>query len=315
VRDLHPGYLSTALAEERAQEGLPLLALQHHFAHAHAVLAEHRFQGRALVLALDGTGFGEDGTLWGGEALLVDTVTLEHRRLAHFFPLALPGGEAAIREPWRIAHAFLLEAGLDATDSPWLPRFSGTARLIPAMLARKVNTPYSTSCGRLFDAASALLGLCLATSYEGQAAIRLEEAQAHGPESEDAESLYPCPTLPARPPSDCRMLETCAILTGLHKDRRLGTPVAVLARRFHASLAAGLAALTQSLAREHGIRHIGLSGGCLQNMTLLRSLTQGITSAGLIPLPHKEMPPNDGCVSLGQAAWGRMFCRWHQNQE
>lgn len=316
VRDAHPDYLAGRMAVEFAAEaGVPLLSLQHHAAHAFAVLAEHRFQGRALVLALDGTGFGADGTLWGGEILLADTNPEDGgsgwSRLGHLRPLDLPGGEAAIREPWRIAHALLLRLGREggAGESPrmfpWLPEHAAAAALLPRMLERGLNTPRSSSCGRLFDGVSALLGLCFATTYEGQAAIRLEEAQRLRPgELPGAdEALYPCPA--ARDPSSRHLLlDSLALVAALAEDLERGTEATLLARRFHASLAAALADAAAVLARERGIRHVGLSGGCLQNVTLALLLAGRLEDAGLTPLLHRELPPGDGCISLGQAAWG-----------
>ena len=341
VRDLHPNYLSSGMAEELGREsGIPVLALQHHYAHAHAVLAEHQHSGPALVLALDGTGLGEDGTLWGGEVLYVDTATLQHQRLAHLVPLPLPGGEAAIREPWRIAHALLLQLGLIGkdtqsgcethdTDLPWLPEHAAAAALLPRILERRLNTPQSTSCGRLFDAVAAMLGLCNTTTYEGQAAIRLEEAQyadrkipqgqnetqtgnaevpaCAGRAFATSSVLYPCSFGPSSVSEDslCLQLDTHALFTAVHADKNSGIPVPEIARRFHASLAAALVAVAAHLAREHGIAHVGMSGGCLQNVTLALALAKGLEEQGLIPLLHKELPPGDGCISLGQAAWGR----------
>lgn len=326
VRDLHPDYNSGRMAEEYGTEtGIPVFRLQHHAAHAYAVLAEHRFAGKALALALDGTGFGEDGTLWGGEILLVDTRGPEHHRLAHLAPLDLPGGEAVIREPWRIAHALLLRLGLVHADAeekdaalPWLPEHAFTAEQLPIILEKRLNTPQSTSCGRLFDAVSALLGLGNTTTYEGQAAIRLENAQrAGGPEPPHSPvtGLYPCPILPAQASGSdkrgsgvCPRLDTHALFAAIYADRAKGeTPLWLLARRFHQSLAAGLVELAVYLAAAHGISHVGLSGGCLQNVTLTLLLAEGLKSKGLTPLLHKDLPPGDACISLGQAAWGRLL--------
>ena len=336
VRDLHPDYLSGDLAEALAREkDIPVLRLQHHFAHAHAVLAENRHNGPALALALDGTGLGGDGSLWGGEFLYVDNSGADengpvHMRLAHLAPLPLPGGEAAIREPWRIAHALLMHLGLPPVSSkgmspgsvpdagfalPWLPEYEDAARFLPRMLGKGINTPWSTSCGRLFDAVSSLLGLCDATTYEGQAAVRLEEAQrgaAH--EGAGKHALYPCAFSLAGDsggkdfgiPEPLR-LDTHGLFAEVHADRLRGTPVPVIARRFHASLAEGMALLAAHLAEKHNVRHVGLSGGCLQNVTLALSLASALEEKGLIPLLHKDLPPGDGCISLGQAVWGRMM--------
>ncbi len=362
VRDPHPGYLCGRMAEEWAEEqGLPVLQLQHHFAHAHAVLAEHGFLGKALVLALDGTGLGDDGVLWGGEILLVDTGPEAlrthgepvHKRLACFAPMDLPGGEAAIREPWRIAHALLARLGLTENGKesllplPWLPQYASIAALIPALLRGRVNSPVSTGCGRLFDAVAALLGLCLHTSYEGQAAVRLEAAQRKEnvltPEEMGPVSLYPCPAVtpeeyaarhgeassekkgtsswgarvgmspprglfsPDSPSRPAWILDTHALFAAVYADRIRKTPLHLIASRFHKSLAAGLLQLTSRLARENSVEHVGLSGGCLQNATLAVDLVKGLREKGITALTHKSLPPNDACISLGQTAWAKLL--------
>ncbi|MDR2800144.1 MAG: carbamoyltransferase HypF, partial [Desulfovibrio sp.] len=228
VRDLHPDFQSSQAAEDfAAQRGIPLLSLQHHFSHAHAVLGEHGFYGKALVIALDGHGYGPDGTSWGGEILCLDTADFrprEHRRLAHLSPLDLPGGDAAAREPWRIAHALLIRLGLTpgrrgAFIPPWLPERAEEARMLPDMLARGLNCVSSTSCGRLFDAVSALLGLCLETTYEGQAATRLEEAQkSGGARTQEETAPYPCPFFPK--PGDPRLMlvDSHALFRAVYED-------------------------------------------------------------------------------------------------
>lgn len=349
ARDLHPNFLSS---QEADSMGLPVLRLQHHYAHAHAVLAEHGHSGPALVLALDGTGLGEDNSLWGGELLFVHPATLEHARLAHLVPMLLPGGEAAIHEPWRIAHALLLRLGLvgaspapaEAALCPWLPEHEGTAALLPSLLGSGFNCPASTSAGRFFDAVGAALGLCSRISYEGQAAIRLEQAQwgralgihetqgvrmkgevglpgpqevrtsrgndggATAPGSRTARqkgAVYPCPILPAAAGRPLPQLDTHSLFAAVVRDAAGGAPVPLVARRFHASFAKGLAALAAEQAARLGVRHVGLSGGCLQNITLALALAEGLEDRGLVPLMHKRLPPNDACISFGQVAWAR----------
>jgi hydrogenase maturation protein HypF len=192
VRDQHPNYLTTSVAQEMARKtGVESTFLQHHFAHAHAVLAENAHQGPAICLALDGTGFGPSQpnlghsapwTIWGGECLLVDTINLRHSRLGHLAEFSLPGGEAALHDPgpaqallWEVD---IEECGQDNTpDWPWLPEYEQTSRFLPQLLRQSLNCPLTSSCGRLFDAVSAMLGLCLKTTFEGQAAIMLEQAQ------------------------------------------------------------------------------------------------------------------------------------------
>jgi hydrogenase maturation protein HypF len=313
VRDLHPDFFSSRRAEET---GLPVLRLQHHYAHAHALLAEHGFlSGRrgdvpALVLTLDGAGLGEDGQIWGGEILFVRPARSgkgpEHKRLAHLAPLPLPGGDAAVREPWRLAQGLLADLDLTASDSPplpWLPEHAPTAALLPAMIRSGLNTPRATSCGRLFDAVAALLGLCLVSTYEGQAAISLEEAQAGFPSP--ADQAYPCPRTAPGPDAACGQLDSRILFQAVWEDWRRGLPAALLSRRFHLGLASGFADLAAHLGRRFGLAHIGLTGGCLQNRTLALLLAQDLENRGFTPLLPGAYPPNDGAISLGQAVWGR----------
>ncbi len=300
VHDLHPDYMTTPLAAElAAQRGLPRTALQHHFAHIHAALAENRHQEPALGLALDGTGYGLDGTIWGGECLFVDPLELDHQRLAHFTPFRLPGGEAAVREPWRIAQSLLWDLGLREPEAwwPWRRDRAQASDFLPQVLERGLNSPVTTSCGRLFDGVSALLGLCPVISYEGQAAILLEKAQ------DMAETrAYPCPL---RTGGDPAVLDTLALFRHALDDLRQGAPAGVIARRFHLGLVQGLADLAAAFGHVLGIAHVALSGGVMQNLTLARELPQALAGRGLVPLVHTQVPPNDGCISLGQAVYGQ----------
>jgi hydrogenase maturation protein HypF len=297
VRDLHPDYLSSRHAESL---DLPVVSLQHHFAHIHAALAEHKHLAPAIGLALDGTGLGDDGTLWGGEGLYVEPRTLAHRRLAHFSPIRLPGGEAAIREPWRIAQSFLHALGRripGARPWPWLPAFAPAVPIVAAMLDKGLNSPVSTSCGRLFDAVSALAGACLTTSYEGQAAIILEAIQ-----DLSETTAYPCPVQTTATPY---ILDTLTLFAHVAEDLDRGTAPAVVSRRFHLGLIAGLADLAAILAETSGTTTVAISGGVMQNLTLTTLLPQALRARGLTPLLHRELPPNDACISLGQAAYGQ----------
>ena len=313
ARDLHPDYMTTAEAE---QSGLPVLTLQHHFAHIHAVLTENRHDGPALGLALDGTGHGEDGTVWGGELLYVDNVALDHQRLGRLARIPLPGGDAAIREPWRIAQGLLWQLGLrePASDGgrpwPWLHRHAQAAAFLPRVLERGVNTPLTSSCGRLFDAVAALLGLCDTITYEGQAAIRLEHAQdVIAPHGGDHDAFfthaYPCPLRAAQDGSDTLVLDTHTLFRAVHDDWARHTPPGEVARRFHAGLVAGLADMAAAVAGVMDVPVVALSGGVMQNLTLSVHLPQALAARGLTVLTHAELPPGDGCISLGQAAWAR----------
>ncbi len=311
VRDLHPDYMTSQVAGElaasiglaRGGEPLPVLPLQHHYAHIHAVLAEHRHEGPAIGLALDGTGYGEDGTIWGGECLFVDSATLEHRRLAHFSTCALPGGEAAVREPWRIAQAMLWQLGERAPDPErwsWAKEHEQACRFLPQMLERGLNCPATSSCGRLFDAVAALLGLMHVISYEGQAAIVLEASQ-----DMDAQGDYPCPLRPAPEEGAPALLDTLALFAACKADLDAGVAPGTIARRFHRGLVTGLADMAAHFAAALGVEHAALSGGVMQNLTLAAELPAALRARGLTPLVHRLVPPGDACISLGQAAWGR----------
>ncbi len=304
AHDLHPDYMTSEIAAQVAKErSLPAVAVQHHAAHAHSVLAENRHAGQALCLALDGTGFGENRSLWGGELLLMDTRTTDYKRLAHFSPLRLPGGETAVREPWRIAQAALFDLGLREPSAawPWLPEHQAASRIVGQMLQNGVNCPATSSCGRLFDAVAALLGLCLTTTYEGQAAIRMEAAQ------DMAEtSSYPCPMRSGPGPVQ---LNVEALFRAALEDKGNGIPTGDIARRLHRGLVDGLAALAAHFSRSTGIRTVALSGGAMQNLTLAMELPARLSDRGLIPLVHTQIPPNDACISLGQAVYARLWLR------
>jgi hydrogenase maturation protein HypF len=298
VCDLHPDYLTTRFAME--QKELPVLQLQHHAAHIYAVAAEHGRLDPLLGLALDGTGYGEDGTLWGGEVLLVDVLKAEHRRLGHFSPVRLPGGEAAIREPWRIAQAFLFALGITRPEGrpwTWLEEHSEASRFIGRMLERSVNCPVTTSCGRLFDGVSALLGLKHVIDYEGQAAIVLEKVQ-----NPRASGAYECPVSEE---NGILVLDTLTLFAQVHADWLAEVSSAVISRRFHLGLIRGLEDWAGALAELHGLATVALSGGVMQNLTMSTELPAALQARGLSPLVHVQVPPNDACISLGQAFFGQ----------
>ncbi|NDV19528.1 carbamoyltransferase HypF [Pseudodesulfovibrio sp. JC047] len=304
VRDLHPDYMTSTLAEDIGKAlDIPVMTLQHHYAHIYANLAENKHTGPAIGLALDGTGYGEDGTIWGGECLMVVPEEMDHQRLAHFSHIALPGGEAAVREPWRIAQAALWELGIKEPGKyqwPWLTNFAAQSRFLPQILKKGINTPKTSSCGRLFDGVAALCGLIETINYEGQAAILLEKVQ-----DMTETGIYPCPLQSDAPIS----LNTLSLVRCVVEDLEKGTPVPTIARRFHRGLINGLTKMAFSFASVLNIHHVALSGGVMQNLTLATELPQALDAAGLIPLVHRQLPPNDGCISLGQAVWGqRRLC-------
>jgi hydrogenase maturation protein HypF len=299
VRDLHPDYMTSKWAEE--QDVLPVYPLQHHFAHAHAVLAEHRRTEPMLCLALDGTGYGEDGILWGGELLYVDPDGPKHERLARFSELRLPGGEAAIKGPWRIAQAALHELGVSEPGRrpwPWLEPHAEAARITAQLVEKDLNCPRSTSCGRLFDAVSAMLGLCLSVRYEAQAAILLEKAQ-----DREVVAGYEVGFDPGSSPA---VLDSLGLFEQVYRDFESGAGTGLISRRFHLGLVNGLAGLAEHFALERGLSHVGLSGGVMQNLTIAELLPAEIEKRGLVPLVHGYLPPGDACISLGQVHYGRI---------
>lgn len=303
AHDLHPDFMTTALARDiAAARGLPLFPVQHHLAHIHAVMAENRFDGAVIGLALDGTGLGEDGTLWGGECLLVDNQEPCHERLGHFSPVRLPGGEAAIREPWRVAQACLHALGITeplGRPWPWLAAHGPASALVGQMLERGLNCPATTSCGRLFDAVSAMLGVKLTAGYEAEAAIALEGVQHDLGDDLGDDPGYDVPLRGAAQPV---RLDTLALFAQVLADWEAGVPAGVVSRRFHLGLVRGLADMAAALAAATGLAHVALSGGAMLNRTLATLLPRALRARGLRPLVHRALPPGDGCISLGQAA-------------
>jgi hydrogenase maturation protein HypF len=306
--DLHPEYLSAKFAREEAHAGnLPLIEVQHHHAHIAACLAENRRPLAApavLGAALDGLGWGDDGTIWGGEFLLADYRSYE--RLASLAPVAMPGGASAIREPWRSLYAHLARAIGWAELTRSFSRLELCADLsakplatIDAMIARHLNAPPASSCGRLFDAAAAAIGICReCQAYEGEAAMRLEaivDEAALG----DAE----CYTFGIVPTAGLLAIEPRPMWHALLSDLAEDTPPPVIAARFHNGLAAAITAMGETLA-ERGARFdtVALSGGCFQNRILFEETLRGLQALGFTVLTHAQVPANDGGLALGQAA-------------
>lgn len=320
VCDAHPDFLSTRYAEARAQrEGIPLWRLQHHAAHAAAVLAENGHYGPGLALCLDGTGLGDDGTVWGGELLFMELDEPRWQRLGRLAPFALPGADAAVRQPWRIAqalHTLCEQQGiaLAAAQQPWLPDQAQAAAAVAEMLRRNINCPSTSSCGRLFDAVAAQLGLCLCTTYEGQAAIRLEDAAnraaepiRHALEGKACDKAVARLVWPVGIAHTQGLLEldSAGLFAHVVQAQAQGMDATEVAARFHLSLARALAGMAGRAARKLGITAVGLTGGVLQNATLARLLPLALAEQGLSALTHHELPPGDGGLSLGQAVWGR----------
>lgn len=323
VVDLHPDYASTRLGERLAlRPGASLLAVQHHLAHASAVLAEHgRFpqaQELAAALILDGTGYGTDGTAWGAECLLLDG-QLRWRRLASMQPLPLVGGEAAVREPWRVAVAALVTEGEGALlkELP-LSRLVDQRRLEQiAWLAGQPSWPLASGAGRLFEAAGALLGLAAVNGYEGEAALRLEAlaGRAWSPELPPWGPLpdgpsEPVPRLPGTPLPDgpgklLPRLPGARLLVELARRSARGEPPSLLAAGFHSTFSAWAAALVGRVLPPE-VRLVALGGGCLANRLLREDLSRGLSAQGREVLLPGEVPSGDGGIAYGQAVLGAL---------
>jgi hydrogenase maturation protein HypF len=292
AHDLHPEYLSTKYALDL--DGVDLVGVQHHHAHIASCLADNgaddRLGGPVIGVAFDGTGYGLDGTIWGGE-FLVATLA-DFIRAGHLTPVPMPGGAAAVRQPWRLAAAYLDAARSEAARLPVARRNAARWDTIVAMARRGVNAPLTSSAGRLFDAAAAILDVRDEISYEGQAAIELE--QLADPAETGAYHAGIEPSEPFR-------AHGADLIAAAVADLAAGVPRQVIAARFHH----GLAALIQDgcvLARErHGVNTVALSGGVFQNLFLLRQAVTRLEAQGFTVLTHSRVPCNDGGISLGQA--------------
>ncbi|HEX4760947.1 MAG TPA: carbamoyltransferase HypF [Thermoleophilaceae bacterium] len=282
AHDLHPDYLSTGYALERA--GVELVGVQHHHAHLAACLAEHGRQYPAVGAIFDGAGYGGDGTVWGGELLVGDLQGFE--RAGSLWQVRLPGGDAAAREPWRMACAWLVES-FDGVAEPPVPLVDSDRWHAVAELCRSgVASPLTTSAGRLFDAVAALCGLRTEVNYEGQAAAELEAVARL-----DERGAYELPELDAR-----------VAIRSLVADLEAGEPPEVVSARFHNGLATATAGACARLADARGLGTVVLSGGVFQNRLLLERTAASLEAAGLEVLVPRRLPPNDGGISYGQAA-------------
>jgi hydrogenase maturation protein HypF len=294
--DLHPEYLSTKYALERAEaQGLPLIPVQHHHAHITSCLADNGAQEPVLGVALDGTGFGSDGHLWGGEFLIASYEGFQ--RMGHLEYLPLPGGAAAIERPYRTAIGYILTLLGEEALSPDLPGLKGVdaleIELIQRQIERKINTPLTSSCGRLFDAISALLGIRGKIDYEGQAAVELEMISREG-----EERAYPFTIVVEK---GVRVIRLRELLAAVLADLRRGVSPAVISGKFHHTVTLMAVEMCRQIAEESGIRKVALSGGVFQNRLLLRKMVAALEQAGFNLLLHRQVPCNDGGISLGQA--------------
>ena len=302
AHDLHPEYTSTEYARRRAAAAGPsgailLEAVQHHHAHLAACLAEHRLCGPAIGVVFDGSGYGLDGTFWGGEFLVGGLATF--RRVAHLRPVGLPGGDRAVREPWRIALTHLIEA--DAVCIPFEQRLnSRDARLVRQMLHRRLNTPMTTSAGRLFDAVAALCGVRQTVSYEGQAAMELEYLSA--PLRPDGVYPFRVSDAASNEPEVPLEIDTRPLVAAIAEDVRYGTSAARIGRRFHSTLVEIIVAVCSRIRDNTGLGRVVLSGGVFTNELLSTDTAAELRSHSFEVLRHRLVPANDGGLSLGQLA-------------
>jgi hydrogenase maturation protein HypF len=295
AHDLHPDYLSTAYALER--EGVEHIGVQHHHAHLAACLAEHGLEGPAVGAIFDGTGYGSDGSVWGGELLVGDLRGFE--RAGHLWPVRLPGGDRAAREPWRMACAWLAEA-LPDTEPP-IPAAlrdvveRGRWRAVAELARTGLAAPRTTSAGRLFDAVAALCGLRAAVTYEGQAAAELEAAV-------DLSEGGAYPVDVVEPVDGPIVIDPREAVRAVAGDVARGADTGAVAARFHNGLADAAARACAVAAGHYGLDAVVLSGGVFQNRVLLSLTAAALEDAGLRVLVPERLPPNDGGVSYGQAA-------------
>jgi hydrogenase maturation protein HypF len=292
--DLHPDYFSTKWALQ--QEDARLIGVQHHHAHIASCMAENHLDGKVIGIALDGTGYGTDGAVWGGEVLVADYNDFD--RAAHFEYIPLPGGAAAIHEPWRVALSYLVKhyvKDLNSIDLPFLRGIDERRRnVIQQMIDRQVHSPRTSSCGRLFDAVAALVGIRSTVNYEAQAAIELEMA-AH--DSAD-DGVYPFElTLD----NSHWQIGTFPLFQAILADLRRQQPVGDISRRFHKGLAAVFVELAEKIREQDQLNRVCLSGGCFQNVLLFRLMVEGLRARSFEIYSHSEVPAGDGGISLGQA--------------
>ena len=296
AHDMHPDYLSSRYAlSQPCDQKIPV---QHHHAHVASCMAEHHLDGPVIGLALDGTGYGPDGAVWGGEVLVADLA--QFRRAAHLAYVSLPGGEAAIRAPWRMALGYLYKAygsSLWDLDLPFLKEIDEAAgRLTLKMIDKNLNSPATSSLGRLFDGVAAIANVCREVSFEGQAAMALESlALANSTEEGD---VYPYGVTNH---GDLRTVDVRPLIKAVVEDVSDGVSAAKISNRFHGTLVALFSSLCVSVRNDTQIDRAVLSGGVFQNALFLTGLMRALEKEGFHVYAHEQVPTNDGGICLGQA--------------
>ncbi len=298
VHDLHPGYFSTKWALEQQEKGkMDRYAIQHHYAHIGSVMAEYGLRGPVLGIACDGTGYGTDGNLWGGEFLEARIDGFERVGQFQYFPL--PGGEAAIREPWRTAIGAVLQAAPDNADEHLLhlcfPDRYGRKEVEQVIKIAPIRelSPLSSGAGRLFDAVSAMIGLCDRNTFEGEAAMALESIVREGIEDD-----YP---VVMKRENGYIVVDFSPTVVSILDDIRTESDRSRISTKFHNTIATSIVDVAAVVGQERGITDVVLSGGTFQNIFLLRKVTGMLTEKGMRVYRNRQMPPNDACISLGQA--------------
>lgn len=297
VCDHHPDYLSTRYALERRDAGMHVMQVQHHHAHVVSCMAENKIDGKVIGLAFDGTGYGLDGAIWGGEFLIADEIGFD--RAAHLAYLPLPGGSAAIREPWRMAVGLLFSVfgeGMWHLDIPLFREMDAKRiRFLQDMIVRNINCPQTSSMGRFFDAISAIAGIRYISVYEGQAAVELEMQADNG-----EKGAYPFEWLTG----DGYRVLPHPIVEGVLQDIQNDVSPAVVSARFQNTLVRMSTALCRNIRQDSGLNRVVLSGGVFQNERLLTGLIHELSAASFTVFSHSLVPTNDGGISLGQAVIG-----------
>jgi hydrogenase maturation protein HypF len=300
--DLHPEYLSTKYALELGSQfsHLKLVPVQHHHAHIVACMVDNKVETPVIGVALDGTGYGSDGRIWGSEFLVADYKGFQ--RMGHLEYLPLPGGAAAIKRPYRTAIGYLIKLLGEDSISPKLAFLKQVDAVEIGLIKRQIqtglNSPLASSLGRLFDAVSALLGVRGEIDYEGQAAVELEMA-AYDDCDRVGNKGYPYSILEQ---DGVNVIQLKELLSAIIEDLYQGVSKATISARFHNTIARMICEMCQLIAKKTGINQVALSGGVFQNRLLLRKAIPLLESAGFSALTHKQVPCNDGGISLGQAA-------------
>jgi hydrogenase maturation protein HypF len=288
--DLHPQYLSSQFA--LGLEGMERVGVQHHHAHIASCMAENGLRGKVIGVAFDGTGYGTDGRIWGGEFLIADLARFERR--AHFRNVVLAGGDTAVRQPWRSALSYLADTfGSRLPDIPlWRRIPSRTLSIAQTMLSRRLNAVDTSSCGRLFDAVASVLDIRQETTFEGQAAVELEMAA-----DDDVESSYPFTIAESQP----LQIDFRPMIEAIVRGSRNGERVSTISARFHNTLAEAITEVCRRLRKAEGLNRVCLSGGTFQNLFLLKRTVALLYGSDFEVFLHSAVPPNDGGISLGQA--------------